>query len=458
MDTNLSWKKILKFSLPVTLIGIFDLVLIWIDFFWIYIMIGQADALAAVRVSASFVTLVEAVLVAVVSSLLVYISQHVGANKLAEAKRGIQGVFSFVIYGGLLVTLLGLLILPVLVKLFGVNEETLRFVREYFGVYLLGYVFMSLNNLLLLLPRYFQKLKLIYQGLTIAAVVNVVATPAFMLLFQKLEYSLISGAAMGTILANLCCALYVFWHLFIKDYLRIGISWIDLSWKLDYRLLLENKGYITSQVFTGLTFNLSMFLYILILSYYPSNAFNVYAVGSYIFAFFGILAQNFSASLIPMVSRHVGAKEYDTVRDLVKKMGTVLLCYGGSIGIILMASHSFLAKTLAVESSLAPVFSQFILLYSIPWALNIVSMVFIFVVAASGDSKGSMTLTIVNMYVIVLVCLLSVPHLFQNVTTGVFFTIGLIQVLTFVISFLYYLLGRWTKASLVKGKEEAVEA
>lgn len=458
MDTTFNWKKILKFSLPVTLIGVYDLVLIWIDFFWIYFMIGEADALSAVRVSASFVILVEAVLVAVVSSLLVYISQHRGAGKMDQVKRGIKGSFSFAIYGGLIVTALGLLLLPLLVKLFGVNEATIGYVRNYFGIYLLGYAFMSLNNLLLLLPRYFQKLKLIYQGLTIAAVVNVVATPAFMLLFQKLELPLISGAALGTILANIFCSIYVFWRLFLKDYLSIGLSKLDISWRPDIKLLVENKGYITSQVFTGLTFNLSMFLYILILSYYPSNAFNVYAVGSYVFAFFGILAQNFSASLIPMVSKHVGAKEFAEIRDLVKKMVTVLLCYGGSIAVILMVSHSFIANALAVESSLVPLFSEFILLYSIPWALNMISLVFIFVVAASGDSKGSMTLTIVNMYVIVIVCMVSIPHLFQNLTTGVFFTMGLIQVLTFVFSGSYYLLGRWAKASLVKNQEEAVEA
>ncbi|GAA0362304.1 MATE family efflux transporter [Bacillus horti] len=454
MDKKNTWKSILTFSLPVTLIGIFDLLLIWIDLFWIYFMVGEADALAAVRVSASVVILIEAVLVAVVSSLLIYLSQNLGAGKLDEVKRGIRGAFSFTIYGGIVITCLGVLFLPLLVKLFGVNAATSEFVKNYLGVYLLGYVFMSLNNLLLLLPRYFRKIKIIYKALALTAIINIIVTPLSMLLFNNLGLPILSGAAMGTIIANLCCAIFVFWHIFLKDYLEINMKKSDLSWRLDYKLLLENKGYISSQVFTGLTFNLSMFLYILILSYYPSDAFNVFAVGTYIFAFFGVLAQNFTSSLIPMVSKHVGAKEYDEIRDLVKKMATVLLSFGSLVALLVMSSHSIFASLLAAEPHLVPLFSEFIMFYSIPWALNIVATVFIFVVAGSGDAKGSMTLTIVNMYVIVIVSMFTLPHLFENVTTGVFFTLGFIQVLTFFFSWFYYLLGRWEKASLVRNEEQ----
>lgn len=454
MITQTSWTKILKFSLPMTFIGILDLGLILIDFFWIYILIGNTNAMASVRVSSSIVIILESVIVAVISALMVYISQHSGAGNLKQARKGIRTAFSFSIYGGILMSIIGFLCIPLLIKLFGINDASRVYIQDYLGMYLIGYVIVALNNLLLFLPRYFQNITIIYKALGITFVVNFIASPLLMLLFSILHYPVISGAALGTILANLVCSLYLIWKLFFKDFLGIGLSRKDLAIKFQYTLLIENKNYIGSQVLTGITFNLSSFLYILILSYYPSNIFNVYALGSYAFTFFGIIANNFSASLIPMVSQNAGAKKFDETKELVRRMLMILAVYGFSIAIFIMISRNFIGHILSKEENLQVLFSSYFLFYSIPWAFNILATVFIFVTAGSGDSKGSMILTIVNMYVLVITGLLTIPHFFNNMSTGVFFALGMIQILTFLFSMFYYLTGRWAKASLIKAKEQ----
>ncbi|MGM7680627.1 MATE family efflux transporter [Cytobacillus sp. Hm23] len=449
-STNLNWKKIIAFSLPMTLIGVADLLLIGIDFFWIYFFIGEPEAISALRVSSSIILLIEACLTGVISALLVYISQHLGAEDLDEVKRGIKGSFSFSINAGLVITFVGLLLLPLFIFIFGVATETSQFVKDYLSIFLLGYIVISLNNLLLLLPRYFQKLTLVYKGLTITLVSNLLITPLFMFAFKKLEMNLIIGAAIGTVIANLICSIYMIWQLFLKDYLKIGLSKSDLSLKVDFQLLRKNYKYIGSQIFNGLTYNASMFFYILILSYYPEDAFNVYAVATYIFVFFGIFSQNFAASIIPMVSQYIGAGQIDAVKDLVKKMVQILLVYGSFVAIIILMSREHLALLLSTNEHLTPLFSKFFAYYSIPWVLNTIAIIFIFVVAASGDAKGGIILTVLNMYVTVLVCLSFVPKLFENQSNGVIFTLSLIQVLTFITSLGYYLFGKWSKASLVK--------
>lgn len=455
---NSSWTKIIKFSLPMTLVGILDLVLILINFIWIYIMIGDANALSALRISSSIITLIEAIMVGIVSSQLVYVSQHIGAEDMSEAKRGVRSSFSFALYSGIAVTLLGLIFLPLLINLYGNNAATGVYTKDYLTIYLIGYVFMSLNNLLLLLPRFFQKVKLIYQGTIISIVVNVVATPVFMIIFKNMGYSMISGAAIGAIAANVSCALYLLWKIFLRDALKVGLSRLYLSLKIDYKLLHKIKGYISTQVINGLTYNVSAFLYLLILSYYPLEVFNVYAVATYVYSFFGIVAQNFAVSLIPLVSNYIGGKQYFEIRHLVKRMVWIQLCFSLGIAAIIMVSHHAISSYFAPNIDLVPLFSEFLLIYSVPWALNMVSVIFIFVAKGSGDSKGSLLLTILNMYVIVLVCIFTVPYLFDNLTTGVFVALGLIPTLSFITSSIYYLSGRWTKATLVKNKESAIEA
>lgn len=460
MEANTNWRKIISFSLPMTIIGVFDLLLIWIDFFWIHLLISDANALAAVRLSASVMILIEALIGGVISALLVYMSQHIGSGALGEAKRAICACFAYALYAGMFVTILGVFSKSFLVQMFGVNAYTETYAGQYLGVFLLGYLTVLFNNILLTLPRYFQNLKLVYKGMGVSISINVFATPLMMWLSVQLGGSQIAGAAVGTIFANLCCALFLLYRILIKDSLKINLGKGDLSLKMDYSLLHRNRTYIGSQIFNNITYQLSAFLYILILSYYPSDAFNVYALASYIYIFFGLLAQNFAVSIIPLVSQYKGAGQIYEIQDLVKKILLVLVSYGAVIGGIIIAGRNVFAGILSTNVALEPVFADFFLIYTIPWIFSILSLVFIFVVSGSGDAKGSMTLTFVNMYVFAVLGLLLVPQLFTDRTAGVFYTLALIQLLTFVFSWTYYLIGRWKKASLVRqtsDHEEGIE-
>lgn len=140
-----------------------------------------------------------------------------------------------------------------------------------------------------------------------------------MLLFDYYQMSMMSGAAAGTVLANVISTLYLLYKIFYQDFLKIGLSKVMMSFKPTFQIIKENKKFVGSQIFNSFTFNLSMFLYIIILSYYPDEAFNVYAVGMYAFMVFGVFAQNFAASLIPIVSGFIGKEDIASIKATVKR-------------------------------------------------------------------------------------------------------------------------------------------
>ncbi|MCM3617905.1 MATE family efflux transporter [Sutcliffiella horikoshii] len=448
MDTK--WRTLFKFSLPVTLIGIADLLLILIDLLWIRVFIGDTDALSALRLSTTIITFIEMVLIAVISALLIFISQNYSAGKTDQAKEGIKNAFSFSVYSGVVVMLLGFCILPFIKYIFGVNDSVNGYLNNYLLVYFAGYVFFSLNNFLMLLPRYFQKLKIIYMSLLFAILINIIITPLAMLLFDYYNMSMMSGAAAGTVLANVISTLYLLVRIFNQDFLKIGLYKAMMSFKPTFQIIKENKKFVSSQIFNGITFNLSMFFYIIILSYYPDEAFNVYAVGMYAFMVFGVFAQNFAASLIPIVSGYMGKEDIKSIKETVRKVFIVLGGYGIFVVSVILLSNDILASALSSDAEMIARFKEFFLLYSIPWALNTISFIFIFVVAGSGDYKGGMYLTITNMYVIVLGSLLIIPNLFSDKVSGVIIALSLINIMTFINSLTYYLMGKWQSASLVK--------
>lgn len=94
-------------------------------------------------------------------------------------------------------------------------------------------------------------------------------------------------------------------------------------------------------------------------------------------------------------------------------------------------------------------FKIFINLYIIPWMLGTISMIFIMIFipinAGSGDAKGSMYLIISNMYIIVIFTLLIMPKFLEDQILGVFISLSVIQVLTYLNSFLFYKTNRWAK-------------
>lgn len=450
-----SWKQILKFSIPVSLIGVADLLLIATDLFWVGLFTNDTEALTGIRLTSTVIVLIETVLIGVLTCLLIYVTQHFGAGNNKQSLRGIAGSFSFVIYAGIAISIVGFLIHPFISGIFGINDSTAKYLNDYLVVYFIGYIFLSLNNFLLLLPRYFQKVKIIFMGLGIAIVSNIILTPIIMYVFGQYNLSFLSAAAFGTIIANILCALFLIRKIFFKDYLELGLSREQLSFKLDGALLKENGAFIGSQIFTGLTFNVSMFIYMFILSFYPDDVLNTYSIATYVFVFFTVFSQNFATSLIPIVAQQIGQGKVKDIQILVKNMVTVLTVYGAIIAGVIVLARNTIAKGMATDPSLVPLFSDFFLYYSFPWVLNIISFIFIFVVSGAGDYKGGMYLTVSNMYIIVVALLLLLPKMFTDVTIGVFITLSIINVFTFANTLAYYKLGKWKKTSLVEEKSDS---
>ena len=447
---NQSWKKIIQFSLPMTFIGLADIILIYMSLFWAGIFINDVEALAAIRVSGSVVMIIEVVLLAVAGALLIFISQSVGAKNLKQAKKGITQANTLTLFAGIGITVLGFLLYPYLIRIFDVTASTAGYMEDYLLVFFLGYIPVALNNLLLALPRYFQNLKLVYRGLAVLLISNAISTPSFMYLFDQLGLSLIGGAALGVICANLICSVFMMFKLFVKDALEVGLSGKSLLPVMDFQIVREQKMFIFSQVANNITFNLSSFLYIIILSYYPADVLNVYTIGVYMFAALGLFFQNFIGSIIPIVAQYKGANEIENINDIVWQMFKIVAISGGGIALAFILFRNQIASWISVSEELTSTYAEFLLIYSIPWLFNLLSMIFVLTISGSGDAKGGLYLIISNMYVLSIVPLLIIPRLFDDVIQGVFITLAIINLFTFVNSLGYYLLGKWRKASFIQ--------
>lgn len=445
-------KKMFIYALPFMFIGMIDLLLIVVDIIWVSVLLKDADAVASIRISGSIITIIEAILMAVISSFLIYMSQHYAAKKSKEVLQSFRTALLFSIYLGICIMLIGLPLSSLLGKLFLINDTTSLYIDEYLFYYILGYVFLSVNNFLLLVPRYFNQLKIIYKALALIFLVNAIVTPIAMLTFDAYQLSMVSGAAVGTVLANIACFVYLGKKLILDDVLDIGITFKGISFKPNFTIVKSIKGYLSTQIVSAITFNLSSFLILIILAYYPQTIFNVYTMSMYIYAFAGIVIQQFATGLIPYVSKHVGLGDYYAISSMVQKMCLAIAGYGLTASTIIIVNADRIAQVINIENVSQQLVTDFLTFYTIPWAMSLMSILFIFVAAGVGDSKGSMYLTIMNMYLLTIGSLLVIPPLFPNVEYGVIIALSVTPILTFTNSLGYFLSGRWKKQSLLQEK------
>ncbi|MDQ0160917.1 MATE family efflux transporter [Alkalibacillus salilacus] len=450
MDT--SWKKLLTFSLPITFIGIAEMLTTLIDMLWVRYFIKDSTALAAIRVSFSYTMLIEAIVVGFASAMLIYISQNFSSGNKNGANDALRTTVGVIIIFGLISGAIGLLLLGFLGDMFGATDTTINYAQNYLRPLLFGFFFIIMNNFLLILPRYFEKIKVVYYALAILIVTNIIVTPLLMYFFEKANYSLIIAAGFGTLISNLFSLLYLSWLLFFKDYLDLNINKNYLIPNMSFKLMKRNFSFIFSQVFNSLTFSISTFLYMIILSYYPEEAFNVFAVASYIFMLGGVFVQNFSFSLLPLVSRLKGEGELTEIKKIVRNMVKVVVVYSIAVVGILYILRDNISEFMA-QTETAYYFVRFIEIYSIPWILGNISMIYIFLYSGSGDAKASMYLIISNMYAIVILSLLFLPNMYDDLVIGVFFALAIVQILTLINSYALYLTGRWKRNHIIESEE-----
>lgn len=99
----------------------------------------------------------------------------------------------------------------------------------------------------------------------------------------------------------------------------------------------------------------------------------------------------------------------------------------------------------------------FFIIYSIPWTLQMVSLIYVFVATGTGHASGSFYLIITNMYVISILPILILPRLFESVNMGVIITLALIELLTFMNSLGYNLKGNWARRRMTSEEDRNLE-
>lgn len=313
------YKKIALFALPIFIGQLFQQLYNVVDSLVVGRVLGK-QALAAVSSSGNLIFLLVGFINGVFVGAGVVIGRYIGAKQYDKVHSAVHTTVAFGIISGIFLTIFGMLITPVLLKLMRTPEDVLPESIKYFRWYFAGSIGNVLYNTFngIFQARGDSKHPLYY--LIVASVVNV----ALDIVFVKYFNMGVSGAAIATALSHfISAALSLNTLTRVDDVHRVNIKEIHIEKKMLREVLATGLP-------TGVQNSVIALANVTVQS--NINAFGSDAMagcGAYSklegFAFLPVTS--FCVALTTFTSQNLGAKKYDRV-----KKGAV---FGVSAGVIL---------------------------------------------------------------------------------------------------------------------------
>lgn len=299
-------QSILLFTGPLIIGNLFQQLYNTADSFIVGNFVGSG-ALAAIGASAQIINLFIGFIIGLTTGAGIIIAQYYGAGDGARLHSAVHTSFSFCILGGVLVSLAGFLLSPLILTAMNTPAEVIPDAALYLRVYFLGALFNILYNMGAGTLQAAGDTKHPLYYLCLSSAVNVALDILFVTVFRMA----VLGAALATLIAQLVSAFCVLWKLtHTRDAYRLVPSQIHSDKAMLVKILKFG-------IPTGLQTAITSLSNVIVQSYL--NGFGSLAMaGSNIYSkvdSFALLPVNcLSLTTTTYIAQNMGARKFDRVK------------------------------------------------------------------------------------------------------------------------------------------------
>lgn len=434
MTEGCIWRKIVKFALPICWGNLFQQLYNIVDSVVVGNFVGR-DALAAISSTGSLIFLLVGFFGGIFMGAGVVISKYFGAGKKDSVQRAIHTSIAFAIIAGIILTIVGTLLTPQILRLMGTPDSVFSNATLYVRIYFMGILSIVLYNTSSGIFQAVGDSKHPLYYLIISSIVNVVLDLIFVVVF---EWG-IGGAAIATVISQTVSVVLAFYKL----------STTTDVYKIDFKKIRIDPMILKEIIRLGLPAGIQNSVIALanVVVQANINAFGSVAMagcGSYskIEGFVFIPITSFAMSMTTFIGQNLGAKKYDRAKEGAKFGIISSLILAEIIGIIFF----ILAPQLVSLFNTEPEVVQFGTSQSRTIALFYFLLAFSHCIAGILRGAGK---SIVPMFVMLLCwCIIRVTYI--TITTHfipqiqvVFWAYPLTWSLSSIIFLIYYLKSDW---------------
>ncbi len=257
-------------------------------------------------------------------------SIHRGKGEDEEAEGIMGNSFALLMLLGVAVMVICYIFKRPILYFFGASDVTYPYAVEYLDIYLAGtlFVMISLGMNPFINAQGFGRTGML--TVVVSAVVNIVLDPVFIF---ALDMG-VKGAALATVIAQFCSAVWVMLFLTGKQTI-LRLRWSDLRLKakrVSRILALGLSGFIM-----GLTNGLVQIACNKTLSIYGGDLYvGIMTVGNSLKEIFFMATQGFTAGARPVIGYNYGAGKYQRVRASIRFTSVVAIGYSVLVWIVLL--------------------------------------------------------------------------------------------------------------------------
>lgn len=436
MTEGVIWKELLFFSIPLLLGNLFQQMYNAVDSIVVGNYIGP-QALAAVGSSAPLINLLVSFFMGLSVGAGVIISRYFGARMHDQLRDAIHTSLAFTLIAGVVMTIVGLIISPMLLELMGTPEDVMSNSVLYLRIYFLGVISVMVYNMASGILRSVGDSKNPLYFLIVASVSNIFLDLLFVIVFKMG----IAGVAWATLISQTLSALLTMLLLVktTQEY-KVVIKQIKIKKDVLYEIIRLGLP-------SGLQNAIVSFSNVIVQT--NINAFGSLAMagcGSYtkIDGFVILPAMSFAMALTTFTGQNMGAQKYDRVKQ-GSKVGCIMSCI--TTAVISLGLYLLGPQILAIFSDDPTVIS-----YGL-YMMHVLVPGYIFLAlshAFAGIVRGA-GITTIPMIVMV-TCWCGIRMLWILTSVPMFHNIGFVFAgwpVSWCVSaiwlFLYYRKGKWLK-------------
>jgi putative MATE family efflux protein len=433
-------RLIFQFATPMLLGNMFQQLYNVVDSIIVGQYIGK-EALAAVGASFPIIFTLISFIIGIAIGSTVIISQYFGAKDFDKVKRAIDTLYIFIFFASLFVSLLGIYFSTDIFRLIGLPDDVLPQADRYLDIYLSGLVlFFGFNATSAILrglgdsrtPLYF---------MIIATLANI----GFDFLFVVGFGWGIEGAALATIVAQ--GGAFVTAILYLNRTHEI----INLSW----RKMVFDRELFRANIRIGIPIGLqqsfvalSMMVMYWLVNPFGTNSVAAYSVVFRIDSFAAMPAMNFAAALSTFVGQNLGANKPERVRTGLISTIVMTSVFAFTITAIALIFAEPLMRLFTNDQEVIAIGVEYLYIVS-PFYVVFTAMFTVGgVMRGAGDTLIPMLITFIALWVvrIPLCYYLSI----DLGVVGIWWGIPGAWLTGLILSFIYYLTGKWKAKALVK--------
>ncbi len=401
------------------------------------------DALAAVGASFPIIFTLISLIIGVAIGFTIVISQYFGAKDIERVKRSIETMYIFIFAASVVITLLGIIFSEDIFRLLKLPENLIPQAKTYLNIYLSGMVvFFGFNGTSAVLrglgdsktPLYF---------LIISSIFNIVFDLLFVLVFKWG----IAGVAIATVIAQ--AGAFVTAILWLNKTHQI-IQFSLAALRFDRDIFLKSLKIGLPSGFQNTFVALGMMALMGIVNAFGTDVIAAFSVGQRIDSFSMMFAMNFSMALSTFVGQNIGANKIARVKRgfmstmLMANLVTLITALTIILfGPQLMGFFTSDAQVITIGAKYLRIVSVFYLAFT---SMFIVGGV----MRGAGDTLVPMFITLFSLW------LVRIPIAFLLSKTvgveGIWWSIPIGWISGLVLSYIYYLTGKWKTKSVVKHK------